>query len=201
MMPADSRRRRDDGFRHAGDKYRAKLRTGEVSARAWTEDQRKKHSKISSEAQQEFNKNAEKVAARAARLSAAFKGKKLSAKHRQALSKAAVDRANRSSNNFKHVKWYKASNILGEEFTLRGKLELRIAEQLNSEGRLWTRDARLKYIDSEGVQRSYSPDFFLPAEDSYIEAKGYFHQRDQDKMKLVWECNSLASLQIVFRCW
>ncbi len=99
------------------------------------------------------------------------------------------------------VKWWYASNIEGEEFIVRGLLERDIAELLNIENRLWIRKIYLPYYTSTGRLRMYAPDFYLPNENLYIEAKGFYSESDQNKMASVCEVNSIECISIVFKPW
>lgn len=108
---------------------------------------------------------------------------------------------NENAGSFSDVAWYRVSNILGEEYIVRGLLERDLAELLNTEERLWVRKVYLTYYDSDGNYHTYAPDFYLPEEDLYLEAKGYFSDEDKHKLNLVVEQNSIGALCVVFDLW
>jgi hypothetical protein len=105
------------------------------------------------------------------------------------------------ASGFRHIKYYTISNLEGQEFHVRGRLELAVAEKLNKQGRHWIRKIYLDYVDGEGKLRRYTPDFFLPEENLYIEAKGYFSDADQRKLDYVMEYNEIPCLVVVFQTW
>lgn len=91
---------------------------------------------------------------------------------------------------FQNVKWYKIKNLNGIEYIVRGTWELNVANKLNNENIIWIRNYRLKYI-KDGIQKTYNPDFYLPATNEFIEVKGYYSNKDKEKMKLVLEQNNI----------
>jgi hypothetical protein len=97
---------------------------------------------------------------------------------------------------FKTIKWYEFKNINEEEFILRGRWELNVAEILNENKVYWIRKVYIPYIDSEGIKRTYTPDFYLPNLDRYIEVKGYFSEKDQTKIELVKKQNDINLILI-----
>lgn len=128
-----------------------------------------------------------------------WKNKKLSPEHKYKLSLAQTKILNEFeiTNNFKHVKYYKCKNLLGEEYNMRGLYEVKISNWLNANNITWTRGKKLNYI-KENVNKTYSPDFYLPEYDLFIETKGYYPECDQIKMKLVLEQNCI-NLRILFK--
>lgn len=97
---------------------------------------------------------------------------------------------------FTKIKWYKINNIKNEEFIVRGKWELELAEILNNEKIYWIRKVYLTYLQNE-ITKTYCPDFYLPDYNMYIEVKGYYSQIDKEKIALVLEKNNI-NLQMVF---
>lgn len=126
-------------------------------------------------------------------------GKSLSTDHKSKLSKAQSKVLNKKeiSNNYTHVKYYKQKNINGEEYSLRGMFEVKIAQWLNDKKILWIKGTTLNYI-KEGVERTYIPDFYLPKYDLYLEIKGHYPKIDQTKMKLVLQQNKI-NLRMIFK--
>lgn len=120
----------------------------------------------------------------------AMKGRShtVSAKAREKLSEIRSLALDSNHGGFRDVGWYKAKNLAGAEFTVRGTWELAIAELLNAHGILWERSHCLKYM-LNGIKKTYNPDFYLPATGEYIEVKGYYSDADKRKMQLVLEHN------------
>lgn len=100
------------------------------------------------------------------------------------------------SGGFKHIKWYKIKNIKNEEFIVRGTWELLIAELLNTHNIYWVRKKYLKYHDNDDIKRTYTPDFYIPLYDRYIEVKGYFSEKDKLKLTQVIFENKINLLLI-----
>lgn len=86
---------------------------------------------------------------------------------------------------FSDVGWYKITNLNGEEFTVRGTWERDFGNYLTDNKILWIRNKQLKYIKTDNSVHRYNPDFYLPDKDLYIEVKGYFSNKDKEKIKLV----------------
>lgn len=128
-----------------------------------------------------------------------FLGRKLTLEHKEKLSVAQINliEDGGGSNNFKHVKYYKNVNIIGNEYSLRGGYELKISNWLNEKKILWIKGNNFKY-NINGVVKTYVPDFYLPEFDYYLETKGYYPEKDQIKMKLVLEQNDI-NLDIIFK--
>lgn len=80
------------------------------------------------------------------------------------------------------IKWRKLKNILDEEISLQGTWEYITGEWLNKNNISFKRKPIIfkKY-------RRYTPDFYLPDLDLYIEVKGWWKDRDIFKMKTCLE--------------
>jgi hypothetical protein len=120
------------------------------------------------------------------------KGKKISNEQKEKLSLA------RSKNleelgvgGFKNIKWYKVSNINNEKFIVRGTWELKVANILNENKIIWKRKIYISYVDNNGVKKTYTPDFYLPDFNRYLEIKGYFSDEDKIKLNLVTSQNKI----------
>lgn len=120
----------------------------------------------------------------------------VSAKTREKLSEIRSLALDANHGGFQDVGWYKAKNLAGDEFTVRGTWELTIAELLNAHGILWERNRCLKYT-LDGVKKTYNPDFHLPATNEYIEVKGYYSNADKRKMQSVLEHNPGVRIYMV----
>ena len=85
---------------------------------------------------------------------------------------------------FKFVKKHKVKNLLGKQVLVQRTWEYNVALKLNENNILWQRGNTISYIDA-GVNRKYIPDFYLPELNEYIEVKGYFSDKNKNKMNLV----------------
>jgi hypothetical protein len=78
----------------------------------------------------------------------------------------------------------------------RSTFELNIAKSLANKGILFEyENVKLTYIPKP---RTYTPDFYLPQTDIYIEAKGYLDKGDRVKMQLVKEQYPDLDIRFVF---
>ncbi len=92
------------------------------------------------------------------------------------------------NNKVKNGEWHtslaKRMHYSYKGVDLHGKWELKYAMYLDGNNVLWRRcSERFEYI-FEGKKRHYTPDFYLPETDAYIEIKGY--KTEKDKVK--WSC-------------
>ena len=125
------------------------------------------------------------------KLSLTNKGKKHSKESREHLSEVQSKLLEEKGNGgFLDVKYYDLKNINNEDFKVRGTWELKYGIYLNNKNILWKRKVYLKY-ENEGILKTYSPDFYLPETNEYIEIKGFFSDYDKEKMKLVDEYNNI----------
>lgn len=97
---------------------------------------------------------------------------------------------------FSDVGWYKIKNLNGEKFTVRGTWERDFGNYLTDHKILWIRNKLLKYLQIDNSIHRYNPDFYLPNEDLYVEVKGYFSEKDKEKIKLVLEQHDIKLLFI-----
>lgn len=78
---------------------------------------------------------------------------------------------------------------------LDSSYELEMAQNLDAAGVEWSRPGRFKWIDDEGVDHHYTPDFFLPMYNVYLDPKHKglipLHAR---KIELVQEQNDIRVL-------
>ena len=119
-----------------------------------------------------------------------FKGFSHSAETRAKISKARSEfLSTRGNGGFKDVRWYRRKDSYGNECSLRGTWEVKVADWLDAHHINWTRQFSLPYDDGE-IVRTYSPDFFLKDLNIIIEVKGFFSKKDQQKMLHVKEQNS-----------
>ena len=121
--------------------------------------------------------------------------------YREKLSEARSRNIEEKGNGgFLDIKYYNTQNTMNENFKVRGTWERKMAQWLTTNGVEWKRKVYLKYIkQGEDFRRTYSPDFFLPEDDLYIEVKGYYSQLDKEKMERVIEQNNINLLMIFGR--
>jgi hypothetical protein len=91
---------------------------------------------------------------------------------------------------FTSIKHYEVKNSSGVLFKVRGTWEKYLAEWLTENKINWVRRTYLSYTE-EGVKKTYTPDFFLPERNIYLEVKGYYSEKDKQKMKQVVLENSV----------
>lgn len=92
-----------------------------------------------------------------------------------------------SSNNVSgRTKTFIYKNKDGNNFNVKGKWELLVAEYLDENNIKWTNiiNEEIYYI-WEDKKRRYFPDFYLIKYDKYIEVKGYVRERDLKKWEVV----------------
>ena len=119
-----------------------------------------------------------------------FAGKKHSAESKRKISeKLSIN------NKGGRAKWYE---IAGQK--VQGTWERDIAakfEQLNIQWiKLKTNKDTLKY-EMNGKIRSYTPDFYLPDYDMYVEVKGFWWGDDKEKMKIVLQTYPDKNIAVV----
>lgn len=87
------------------------------------------------------------------------------------------------SNRGGKCKWFEYKGT-----KLQGTWELKVAKKLDELGIAWYKPKLvkdvLKYL-LDGKIRSYTPDFYLPKEDIFLEIKGYWRGDDRRKMAAV----------------
>lgn len=106
--------------------------------------------------------------------------------------KISVKRADQVRNEYltnfhAKVKWYKVSNIKGEERNVRGTWEVNVAKRLNELNIYWTKAPSIKYFNE--YWHNYTADLYIPDKDIYIEVKGRYPDTDRLKMNLVTSQN------------
>lgn len=93
-------------------------------------------------------------------------------------------------------KWY---TIAGRK--VQGTYELKFAQHLEEQKIIWKKikknDSIFKYKKDDKM-KSYSPDFFLPEFNIYIEIKGYWWGNDENKMLCVREQHQDKNLVVIY---
>lgn len=86
---------------------------------------------------------------------------------------------------------------------LDSSYELELAKNLDANGILWKRPSRFNYTDLKGINHTYTPDFYLPDYDIYLDPKNDFlieninpwlGYKDVDKIRWVMEQNNIIIL-------
>lgn len=125
-------------------------------------------------------------------------GKTLSNEHKEKLSHArSLAISNGAKGGFKTVGWYKHTRVDGEIVTLRGTWEVRVAEWLDKNSVVWTKDIFLKY-KKDDLRKTYVPDFYIPSVDIVLEVKGFYSDRDKEKMLLLKEQHKQINFVMLF---
>ena len=109
----------------------------------------------------------------------------LSEKTRQKI-KDSVNRRLRDGTwhySFSKVRTHKFVSKFAGEVKLMGKWELEYAKHLDNQNVRWERPIEKFAYEFEGVQRFYTPDFFLSNQNIFIEVKGYETAKDRAKWK------------------
>lgn len=135
--------------------------------------------------------NDERINKRAQKLSVALKGKpghKHTEETKDLLSRKRIEYL---ENNDQYTSWFKISNG-NKIINVQGTWEKRFAEYLNQNNIKWDRFS-IKYDN----HRRYTPDFYLPEFNIYIEVKGWMKDRDIEKMKKFLYDNSDCDIRLL----
>jgi predicted nucleic acid-binding Zn ribbon protein len=91
-----------------------------------------------------------------------------------------------------HSNYYKVLNSDNKEITVQGTWEFEVANRLKEMNEPFDRF----FIKYDGHHR-YTPDFYLPSKDLFIEVKGWWKDRDIAKMNLVMESNPQIKILLI----
>ncbi len=98
------------------------------------------------------------------------------------------------------TKWFRFEKNGGQIVNLQGTWEVRFAKILESIDPDWVRPNKpLKWVDDDGNEKRYTPDFYSPKTNKYYEVKGYWWGDDKRKMELVLEQNSDLKIEMIFK--
>lgn len=117
-------------------------------------------------------------------------GKIPSLESRKCLSEKILSKV---ANGTWHISFSKARRYDYKGVQLHGLWEVAYAEYLDKHNTKWSRPVEMFPYEFEGKKRNYTPDFYLPETDEYIEIKGYPTPKDRAK----WAAFS-KKLRIVF---
>lgn len=140
-----------------------------------------------------WNKGGQMAEEQKQKISQSLKGKpgrKLSEKEKQNISKRMSIK-----NNGGKSKWYEYN---GQK--LQGTWELNLAKKFDELNIKWVKLKTNKDIWNYTIEnkiKSYTPDFYLPEINLYLEVKGYWWGNDKEKMKYVLDQNPLKRLVVI----
>ena len=94
--------------------------------------------------------------------------------------------------NYKYI-------INGRQYIVQGSYELAFIKWLDLNGmKFRCHEDRIKYIDSNGIERIYLPDFFVEDWNSYVDVKSsYWYSIQSDKFNAIYQSNPNLSLKIL----
>jgi hypothetical protein len=73
-----------------------------------------------------------------------------------------------------------------------------VANKLTEMSIRWIRNIRLRYFNE--YWHTYTPDFYLPIMNAFIEVKGYYPDEDKLKMQLVLKYNPDVKIYFIGQC-
>jgi predicted DNA-binding protein YlxM (UPF0122 family) len=86
-------------------------------------------------------------------------------------------------------------NFVYKGINLESSYELLLAKELDKNKINWIRPKRLYWIDATGKNRHYTPDFYLPDYNVYLDPKNdYLIKIDSEKIKLCSDQNNVIIL-------
>lgn len=90
------------------------------------------------------------------------------------------------------------SKQVGLRYGFRSGLEEQVATELRNNSVMYEFEkTKLKYVKPQKAH-TYTPDFYLPKQNIYIETKGLFTTQDRQKMRLVKEQHPELDIRFVF---
>ncbi len=151
----------------------------------WAKDSKKWKESI------EKGKNTRRQRMLAGEYKSLFGGRHHTIETREKLSRIATERLLNNENTGRRpdVKWYKVKNPQGEVFSNQGTWERDFAEWLTTKNIMWKKRVTIPFVSSDGLHKTYIPDFYLPETDEYVEIKGLFTEDDKRKMNDVVASN------------
>jgi hypothetical protein len=99
-------------------------------------------------------------------------------------------------------KWFNNIRPDGSVVKLQGTWELAFAKWLDEQNIEYdTHKGRIGYNYTDGILRSYYPDFFVKTWDSFVEIKNDYHLKLQElKFQAIYLCNPNLKLKILRKC-
>lgn len=110
-------------------------------------------------------------------------------------TKQKISEALSGNNHGGRCSWFLVDGIY-----VQGTWERDFAIKLNDLGIKWEKVKKHAWkYQMHGRVRHYTPDFYLPEHDTFIELKGYWWGNDKEKMKFVLDQHSDKKLKIIQR--
>jgi hypothetical protein len=128
-----------------------------------------------------------------------FLNKKHSDKSRKIISEK-LSRNNKGG----RCKWFDVKKPSGDTVKVQGTWEQRFASVLNIIDENWIKPTKsnkkhsFKWFDDDGIEHTYTPDFYSPKLNKYFEVKGYWWGNDKNKMIKV-SLNNELNIEIVHK--
>jgi hypothetical protein len=124
--------------------------------------------------------------------------------HKETISKSIQNAWINGSYNKKkagRTKWYKYKRKDGTEINVQGTWELKYAIYLEENNiNFICHQGYFEYIDENGNNKIYLPDFYLPETNIYIDIKNdYLYNKSVKKINLVRACNPNLNLLILLK--
>lgn len=117
-------------------------------------------------------------------------------RHHTEESKRKISEKLSLNNHGGRCKWYNYNGVW-----LQGTWELTLAKKLDGFQIAWKKTKELKYvlkyIDDNGKEHTYNPDFYLKTYNCFLETKGYWWGNDKRKMELVMQQNPSVKIIII----
>jgi hypothetical protein len=123
-------------------------------------------------------------------------------KNHTEITKKKISEKLSANNHGGKCKWFEIEKPNGIKFNVQGTWERDFSKFLNIIDEEWIKigigkkEHTYKWIDDNGKEHNYTPDFWSPKLQKYFEIKGYWWGEDKRKMELVLEQNKI-NLEII----
>jgi len=113
-------------------------------------------------------------------------------KHHSQESKDKISTKLSKNNHGGKCKWF---DVNGQK--VQGTWEKAVAEKLSALGIRWIAHHYSMKYEIDGKIKTYTPDFFLPDQNLFLEIKGFWWGNDKEKMKVVLEQHDDKKIVII----
>lgn len=119
-------------------------------------------------------------------------------------AKAKISKKMSVNNKGGRCKWYDFEKNTGEIVRLQGTWEVRFAKILEIIDPNWIKISlyskyhSFDWIDDNGINHVYTPDFYSPKSNTFYEVKGFWWGNDKNKMYKVFEQNNV-NIKMIFK--
>lgn len=117
-------------------------------------------------------------------------------KHSEETKKKMSEGARKSNHRRLMRRTQKYIKKNGEEVLMDSSWEIALAKRLDELNVEWTRPEPLKWVDSEGKERNYFSDFYLPKQNIYLDPKNSAAYANQIE-KITWILNNYKNVFIL----